>query len=74
MNVRPEVALKDCFEKLFDFLRRTLDLELNSAIRQVGYPTCDIKSLSDLLNREAKTNSLDAALKKRAFRGKRFHP
>lgn len=71
--MRPEVALSDCLEKLFDFLRRTLDLELNSAIWQVGYPTRDIKSLSDLLDRKTETDSLYPTLKKSSFRGDRFH-
>jgi hypothetical protein len=73
VNMRPEVALRDCLEKLFDFLRRTLDLELNSAIWQVGYPTRDIKSLSDLLNRKTETDSLHSTLKDSAFSGDRFH-
>jgi len=66
--------LKDCFEKLFDFFRGSLDLKLDFAVRQVCYPTGDIKSLSDLLNREAKTNSLNATLEEHAFRAERFHP
>ena len=73
MNVRSEVALRDCLEKLFDFLRRTLNLELNSAIWQVGYPTRDIKPLSDLFNRKTETDSLYTTLKDGAFCGDRFH-
>lgn len=73
MNMRPEIALKDCFEKLFDFFRGTLDLELHSAIRKICYPARDIKPLSDLFHRKTEPDSLYPTLKKSTFCRNRFH-
>jgi hypothetical protein len=73
MNVRPEIALQDCFEKLFDFLRAPLDLDLHPAIREICYPSRDVEALSDLFDRKTEADPLDPTLKKSTFCGNRFH-
>jgi hypothetical protein len=60
MDVASQMAIENGFEKFFDFLFFSLDLEFDPAINQIFHPPNHVEARRDRFDRISEANSLNA--------------